>query len=82
MGSFLAMRIQVQMKIGKVLFYVHDIYNPRYPVQPLCCIWTLENYILCINNIVYLSKKNVHDIYKFEEIENDPDTTLVFFCHN
>ena len=24
----------------------------------------------------------VHDIYKFEEIENDPDMTLVFFCHN
>ena len=24
-GSFLAMRILVQMKIGKVLFYAHDI---------------------------------------------------------
>ena len=47
LGSFLAMRILVQMKIGKVLFYVHGI-------------------------------------YKFEEIENDPNTTLVVspYAHN
>ena len=47
MGSFLAMRILVQMKTVKVLFYVHGI-------------------------------------YKFEEIENDPDSTLVFspYAHN